>query len=38
MNRWDELLMILGMKQMWSKTLSARYRDMVALPPGLRGD
>jgi hypothetical protein len=38
MYRWDELLMILGMNEMWSKTLPARYRHMVALPPGMRGD
>jgi hypothetical protein len=38
MNRRDEDFAVLGMNQMWSKTLPARYRDMVALPPGMRGN
>jgi hypothetical protein len=38
MNWWDEQFVVLGMNQMWSKTLPARYRDMVALSPGKRGD
>jgi hypothetical protein len=38
MNRWDEEFAVLEMNEMWSKTLPARYRDMVALPPGQRRD
>ncbi|GAA5071734.1 hypothetical protein GCM10023336_57760 [Streptomyces similanensis] len=33
-----EPIVFRGMNEVWSKTLRARYRDMVARSPGRRGD